>query len=63
MVRPYIDTPGLKKFFKAADDVWDIAQGFIDKKMTELKDMTENKIEPSGDTQGNVYKSFINSSL
>ena len=63
MVRRYVDTPALKKFFKAADDVVDIGQGFIDKKMRELKEMAEKDKEPSGDTQGNVYKPFINSSL
>ena len=63
MVRRYVDTPALKKFFKVADDVVDIGQGFIDKKMREIKEMTEKNIDPSGDTQGNVNKPFINSSF
>ena len=53
MVRPYIDTPTLKKFFKVSDDIFEIGQGFLDKKMRELKEMAEKEIEPSGDTQGN----------
>ena len=63
MVRRYIDTPVLKKFFKAADDVWEIGHDFIDKKMRELKEMTENDIEPSGDTQGNVIDKQMNASF
>ena len=59
MVRRYIDTPTLKKFLKVADDVLDIGQGFIDKKMRELKEMAEKDKEPSGDTQGNVYKPLM----
>ena len=57
-MRPYIDTPTLKKFFKVSDDVLDIGQGFLDKKMRELKEMAEKEIEPSGDTQGIVYNIF-----
>ena len=59
IVRRYIDTPAFKKFLKVADDVLDIGQGFVDKKMRELKEMAEKDIEPSGDTRGNVYKPLI----
>ena len=53
MVRRYIDTPTLKKFFKVSDDIIEIGQGFVDKKMRELKEMAKNETEPSGSTQGN----------
>ena len=59
MVRRYIDTPAFKKFLKNADDILDIGQGFVDKKMRELKEMAEKDKEPSGDTQGNVYIRLI----
>ena len=59
MVRPYIDTPALKRFFKAADDILEIGQGFVDNKMRDLKELTEKDIKPSGDTQGIVYEHFI----
>ena len=45
MLRRYIDTPALKKFFKAADDIVDIGECFISNKMKELKEMTEKGIE------------------
>ena len=45
MTRQYIDTPALKKFFKAADDIVDIGEYFISNKMKELKEMTEKGIE------------------
>ncbi|XP_067023575.1 cytochrome P450 27C1-like [Acropora muricata] len=47
MTRQYIDTPALKKFFKAADDIVDIGEYFITNKMKELKEMTEKGIEVS----------------
>ena len=47
MMRRYIDTPALKKFFKAADDIVDIGEYFISNKMKELKEMTEKGIEVS----------------
>ena len=47
MMRQYIDTPALKKFFKAADDIVDIGEYFISNKMKELKEMTEKGIEVS----------------
>ena len=49
MMRRYIETPALKKFFKAADDIVDIGEYFISNKMKELKEMTEKGIEvPDG---------------
>ena len=54
MMRQYIETPALKKFFKAADDIVDIGEYFINNKMKELKEMTEKGIEPS-----NEGKKFI----
>ena len=59
MVRRYIDTPALKKFLKVADDILDIGQGFVDKKMRELKKMAEKDIEPSSDTRGITFKHLI----
>ena len=44
MMRRYIETPALKKFFKAADDIVDIGEYFISNKMKELKEMTEKGI-------------------
>ena len=52
VMRRYIDTPTLKKFFKVSDDIIEIGQGFVDKKMKEIKEMAEKDIEPSGGTQG-----------
>ena len=52
MARKYIDTPTFKKFLKSADAFLDIGQGFVNKKMMELKEMAEKGIDPSGDTQG-----------
>lgn len=52
MVRPYMDTPAMKKFLKAGDDILDIGQGFVDNKMRELKEIAEKGIDPSGPTQG-----------
>ncbi|XP_068713686.1 cytochrome P450 27C1-like [Montipora foliosa] len=46
-LRRYIDTPALKKFFKACDDIVEIGEYFISNKMKELKEMTEKGIEPS----------------
>jgi len=51
MVRPYMDTPAMKKFLKAGDDILDIGQGFVDNKMRELKEIAEKGIDPSGPTQ------------
>ena len=47
-----IGTPLLKKFFKTADVLIEIGEGFIDKKMRELKEMSDKGIDPSGNTQG-----------
>lgn len=52
MVRPYMDTPTLKKFHKCADTIINIGQGFVDKRMRELKEMAEKGIDPSDGTQG-----------
>ncbi|XP_068713683.1 cytochrome P450 27C1-like [Montipora foliosa] len=46
-LRRYIDTPALKKFFKACDEIVEIGEYFIKNKMEELKEMTEEGIEPS----------------
>jgi len=51
MVRPYMDTPTLKKFHKCADTIINIGQGFVDKRMRELKEMAEKGIDPSDGTQ------------
>jgi len=47
-----VDTPKLKKFFKAADIFIEVGEGFIDKKMKELKEMADGGIDPSDNTQG-----------
>jgi len=46
-----IDTPKLKKFFKTGDILIEIGEGFIDKRMRELKEMADRGIDPSGNTQ------------
>ena len=46
------DTPKLKKFFKTCDILIEIGEGFVDKKMRELKEMADKGIDPSGNTQG-----------
>ena len=50
--RQYFDTPLLKRFLKCGDTILDIGQGFVDKKMKELKEMTEKGIDPSDNSQG-----------
>jgi len=50
--RQYFDTPLLKRFLKCGDTILDIGQGFVDKKMKELKEMTEKGIDPSNNSQG-----------
>lgn len=49
-----IDTPTFKKYMKSADAMLDIGQGFVDKKMIELKEMEEKGNESSGNAQGTV---------
>ncbi|XP_073228660.1 cytochrome P450 27C1-like [Porites lutea] len=49
--RQYFDTPLLKRFLKCGDTILDIGQGFVDKKMKELKEMTEKGIDPSDNSQ------------
>lgn len=48
LLRPYMDTPALKKLFKAGDEILDIGEVFIDRKMKELKEMTSNGIASPG---------------
>ena len=54
IVQPYMDTPTFKKFLKCGDSVLDAGQAFVAKRMTELKEMAEKGVDPSGDTQGIV---------
>ena len=53
MASLYIDTPTFKKFLKIADDLIDIGQGLVNKKIRELKEMAENGFDTSTNTQGN----------
>ena len=43
----YIDTPLFKKFLKNCDALLDIGGDFVNKKMMELKEMTEKGIDPA----------------
>ena len=52
IARRYVDTPMFKKFLKCGDTVLDIGQGFVNKKMAELKEMAEKGIDPSDNTKG-----------
>ena len=54
-LRRYIDTPALKKFFKASDDIIEIGEYFISNKMDELKEMTEKGIEPSDEGKTLIF--------
>ena len=60
-----IDTPLLKKFFKTADVLIEIGEGFVDKKMRELKEMSDKEIDPSGNTQGesSYFFEFLSGNL
>ena len=49
---PYIDTPLFKKFLKCGDTILDIGQGFVEKKMMELKEMAEKGTDSSDNSQG-----------
>ncbi|XP_068758984.1 cytochrome P450 10-like isoform X3 [Montipora capricornis] len=49
LVRPYMDTPTLKKFFKAADVALEIGNGFVNKKIKELNEQAEKGVEASSD--------------
>ena len=49
---PYIDIPLFKKFLKCADTILDIGQGFVEKKMMELKEMAEKGTDSSDNSQG-----------
>ena len=55
IILKYMDTPTFKKFLKSADTILHMGQGFVAKKMRELKDMAEKGIDPSGSTQGVLY--------
>ena len=59
IMRRYIETPALKKFFKAADDIVDIGEYFISNKMKELKEMTEKGIEPSDEGKKSIPGGFM----
>ena len=52
LMRPYMDTPALKKFFTAADEILDIGEVFVNRKMKELEEMSNKGIESPG--QGNA---------
>ena len=52
IARQYVDTPTLKKFFESVDNMLDIGEGFVEKKMNEMKEMSERGVDPSGNTQG-----------
>ena len=47
-----VDTPTFKKYMKCVDTVRKIGQGFVSKKISELKEMNEKKVDLSDDTQG-----------
>ena len=49
---PYIDIPLFKKFLKCGDAILDIGQGFVEKKMMELKEMAEKGTDSSDNSQG-----------
>ncbi|XP_068714934.1 cholesterol side-chain cleavage enzyme, mitochondrial-like isoform X1 [Montipora foliosa] len=48
LMRPYMDTPMIKKFFKVADVSQEIGNGFVNKKK-ELNEQVEKGIEASSD--------------
>ena len=52
IARKYVDTPTFKKFLECGDTVLDLGQSFVDRKMKELKEMTEKGIDPSANAQG-----------
>ena len=54
-LRRYIDTPALKKFFKACDEIVEIGEYFIKNKMEELKEMTEEGLEPSDEGKTLIF--------
>ena len=59
IARQYMDTPTFKKFLRCGDAILDIGRGFVDKKMRELKEMTEKGIDPSDGTQGEFISTCI----
>ncbi|XP_015780625.1 PREDICTED: cytochrome P450 27C1-like [Acropora digitifera] len=48
LMRPYMDTPALKKFFTAADEILDIGEVFVNRKIKELEEMSNKGIESPG---------------
>ena len=60
--RQYIDTPTLKKFFKCGDTIREIGLGFIQKKMREIKEMTEKETDQAANNQSMFLRVFVNSS-
>ena len=49
----YFQTPTLKKFLKASDDLFDIGEDLVKQKLRELKDETEKGLNSSDGPQGN----------
>ena len=49
----YFETPTLKKFLKASDDLFDIGQDLVKQKLRELKKETEKGLNSSDGPQGN----------
>ena len=49
----YFETPTLKKFLKASDDLFDIGEDLVKQKLRELKDETEKGLNSSDGPQGN----------
>ena len=49
----YFETPTLKKFVKASDDLFDIGQDLVKQKLRELKKETEKGLNSSDGPQGN----------
>ena len=49
----YFETPTLKKFLKASDDLFDIGQDLVKQKLRELKKETEKGLTSSDGPQGN----------
>ena len=49
LMRPYMDTPTLNIFFKVADVLQEIGNGFVNKRIKELNEQAEKEIEASSD--------------
>ena len=50
----YFETPTLKKFLKASDDLFDIGQDLVKQKLRELKNETEKGLISFDGPQGNL---------